>query len=278
MQKDLETQTEGKQPARQPLSALSKVSLAGLIASGVLILPFGFFVWPLFLVGAAVLVVAGLVWRGFRWAPILGTLLSGVILVFLFGASGYPAYHLTHPRNADLQPASAQFPIFIGVVLLLAVLILAFGASLAAAVQNYTQRQPQRPRWLTPALTGLLGLVIGVILIAGIAQPTTSAATSTTTGGETSVHLTASNFSPTSVIVSRGTKLRLVDDAGILHVLANGTWENNVPRPKQEPGAPLVNNVQISSGAVELGPFTTSGTFHIFCSVHAGMNLTVFVP
>lgn len=277
MQKELETQTEGKQPARQPLSALSKVSRAGLIASGVLILPFGFFVWPLFMVGAVVLVVAGLVWRGFRWAPILGTLLSGVILVFLFSASGYPVYHLTHPRNADLQPAAAQFPIFIGVVLLLAVLILAFGGSLAAAVQNYTQRQPQRPRWLTPALTGLLGLVVGVILIAGIAQPTTSAAT-TTTGGEATVHLTASNFSPTAVIVSRGTKLRVVNDAGILHVLVNGAWENNVPKPMQEPGAPLVNNVQISSGSVELGPFTTSGTFHIFCSVHAGMNLMVFVP
>jgi plastocyanin len=280
MQKKLETTQEGMQPtkrSRRPLSALGKVSLAGLIASGVLIFPFGFFAWSVFVVSAALLVVAGLVWRGFRWAPILGTLLSGLVLVFLLVGSGYPIYHLTHPRNADLQPAAAQFPIFIGVVIVLAVLILAFGGSLGAAVQNYTQRQPQRPRWLTPALTGLLGLVIGVILIAGIGEPTTSAAT-TTTGGEATVHLSAASFSPTSVIVSRGTKLRVENDAGILHVLANGSWDNNVPRPQQESGAPLVNNVQISSGSVELGPFTTSGTFHIFCSVHAGMNLMVFVP
>jgi plastocyanin len=263
--------------ARRPLSALSKVSLSGLIASAVLILPFGFFAWPLFIVGAALALVAVLVGRGFRWAPILGTLLSGVILVYLFVGSGYPVYHLTHPRNADLQPAAAQFPIFIGVVILLAVLILACGGSLAASVQNFVQRQPQRPRWLTPALTGLLGLVVGVILIAGIAQPTTSAA-STTAGSEATVHLSAASFTPTSVIVPRGAKLRIVDDAGILHILSNGMWENNVPKPMQEAGAPLVNNVQISSGSVEIGPFTASGTYHIFCTVHAGMNLTVFVP
>ena len=48
MQKELETQQDGKRPARRPLSALSKVSLAGLITSGVLIFPFGFFAWSVF--------------------------------------------------------------------------------------------------------------------------------------------------------------------------------------------------------------------------------------
>ncbi len=273
MQKEAGTQKE----ARRRLTALSKVSLSGLIASTVLILPFGFFAWPLFIVGAALAVIAVLVGRGYRWAAILGTLVSGAILVFLFFGNGYPVYHLTHPRNADLQPAVAQFPIFIGVVILLAVLILACGGSLGAAVQNYRPGEHGRPRWLTPALTGLLGLVVGIILIASIAQPTTSAA-SASTGGEATVHLNATSFSPTSVIVARGAKLHVVDDAGILHVLANGTWANNAPRAQREPGAPLVDNVQISSGSVELGPFTTSGTFHIFCTVHAGMSLTVFVP
>ena len=109
-------------------------------------------------------------------AGLLGELAAdGVVLVFLLVGSGYPIYHLTHARNADLQPAAAQFPIFIGVVMVLAVLILACGGSLGAAVQHYTQRQPQRPPWLTPALTGLLGLVIGVILIGGSGEPTTSA-------------------------------------------------------------------------------------------------------
>ncbi|HLV97844.1 MAG TPA: hypothetical protein VKT82_04120 [Ktedonobacterales bacterium] len=275
MQKEV---TQATQSPRQPLTALTKVSRTSLLASGVLILPFGFFAWPLFIVSAALLVIAVLVWRGYRWAPILGTLLSAILLVFLFVGNGYPVYHLTHPRDADLQPAVAQYPIFLGVVILLSVLVLAFGGSLGAAVQNYTQRQPQRPRWLTPALTGLLGLVVGIILITGIAAPATSAASASTGSGEATVQLSAASFSPTSVIVPQGAKLRIVNSAGILHILTNGTWKNNVPTPMQEPGAPVVNNVQISSGSVEIGPFTSAGTFHIFCSVHVGMNLTVFVP
>src|SRR5579871_495588 len=275
MQKEV---TQATQSPRQPLTALTKVSRTSLLASGVLILPFGFFAWPLFIVSAALLVIAVLVWRGYRWAPILGTLLSAILLVFLFVGNGYPVYHLTHPRDADLQPAVAQYPIFLGVVILLSVLVLAFGGSHGAAVQNYTQRQPQRPRWLTPALTGLLGLVVGIILITGIAAPATSAASASTGSGEATVQLSAASFSPTSVIVPQGAKLRIVNSAGILHILTNGTWKNNVPTPMQEPGAPVVNNVQISSGSVEIGPFTSAGTFHIFCSVHVGMNLTVFVP
>ncbi len=275
MQKEV---TQATQSPRQPLTALTKVSRTSLLASGVLILPFGFFAWPLFIVSAALLVIAVLVWRGYRWEPILGTLLSAILLVFLFVGNGYPVYHLTHPRDADLQPAVAQYPIFLGVVILLSVLVLAFGGSLGAAVQNYTQRQPQRPRWLTPALTGLLGLVVGIILITGIAAPATSAASASTGSGEATVQLSAASFSPTSVIVPQGAKLRIVNSAGILHILTNGTWKNNVPTPMQEPGAPVVNNVQISSGSVEIGPFTSAGTFHIFCSVHVGMNLTVFVP
>lgn len=275
MQKEV---TQATQSPRRPLTALTKVSRTSLLASGVLILPFGFFAWPLFIVSAALLVIAVLVWRGYRWAPILGTLLSAILLVFLFVGNGYPVYHLTHPRDADLQPAVAQYPIFLGVVILLSVLVLALGGSLGAAVQNYTQRQPQRPRWLTPALTGLLGLVVGIILITGIAAPATSAASASTGSGEATVQLSAASFSPTSVIVPQGAKLRIVNSAGILHILTNGTWKNNVPTPMQEPGAPVVNNVQISSGSVEIGPFTSAGTFHIFCSVHVGMNLTVFVP
>jgi plastocyanin len=270
--------TQTTQTTRRQLTALTKVSRTGLLASGILILPFGIFAWPLFLVGAALIVVAALVWRGYRWATIPGAVFSGIILIFLFGGSGYPTYHLTHPRNADLQPAVAQYPIFIGVVVLLAVLALAFGGSLGAAIQNYTQRQPQRPRWLTPALTCLLGLVVGAILIAGISEPATSAASASTGSGEVTIQLSATSFSPTSVIVPQGAKLHIVDSAGILHILSNGAWKNNVPTPMQEPGAPAVNNVQINSGSVEIGPFTTAGTYHIFCSVHVGMNLTVFVP
>jgi len=35
--------------------------------------------------------------------------------------------------------------------------------------------------------------------------------------------------------------------------------------------------MNINAGSVEIGPFTTAGIYHIYCSVHVGMNLTVVV-
>jgi len=69
----------------------------------------------------------------------------------------------------------------------------------------------------------------------------------------------------------------LIDDGPYLHILANGSWVNGSPQTGQEPGAPAVNNVQVSSGTVEIGPFATAGTFHIYCSVHQNMNLQITV-
>jgi plastocyanin len=54
-------------------------------------------------------------------------------------------------------------------------------------------------------------------------------------------------------------------------------WENNTPHPATEAGAPAVQNVQVNGNSVELGPFNTAGTFHIYCTIHPGMNLTVIV-
>ena len=45
----------------------------------------------------------------------------------------------------------------------------------------------------------------------------------------------------------------------------------------QESGAPTVTNVQVTSSTVSIGQFTTAGTYHIFCTVHPNMNLTVIV-
>ena len=31
------------------------------------------------------------------------------------------------------------------------------------------------------------------------------------------------------------------------------------------------------SGSLKIGPFTTAGIFHIYCTIHRGMNLTIVV-
>ena len=99
------------------------------------------------------------------------------------------------------------------------------------------------------------------------------------TGGGAGVHMGETTFLQPSVTISKGSSLNLIDDVPVLHIIGNGSWVNNVTKPAIEPGAPVVNNVQISSAgqSIVVGPFNTAGTFHLYCSVHLNMNLTVIV-
>jgi plastocyanin len=98
-------------------------------------------------------------------------------------------------------------------------------------------------------------------------------------GGGQSVHMGETTFLQPSVTISKGSSLNLIDDVPVLHIIGNGSWVNNVAKPAREPGAPTVNNVQISSAgqSITVGPFNTAGTYHLYCSVHLNMNLTVIV-
>ena len=72
--------------------------------------------------------------------------------------------------------------------------------------------------------------------------------------------------------------MTLVADTLVPHTIANGTWENGTPQPSKEQGAPVINNVLVggkSSGII--GSFASAGSFKLYCTVHAGMNLTVVV-
>src|SRR5205823_7632360 len=157
------------------------------------------------------------------------------------------------------------------VVIITAVAIIAFGASIGAAVQNYRQGSRQTPRWLPSALSLVAGMVIGAIAQESLATGTTY------TNGVPTVHMSAGGFLQSSVTIPKGSKLALVDDVAALHILANGSWQNGVPKTTSEPGAPRVNNVQVNGGSTEIGPFSAAGTYHIYCAVHQGMNLTIIV-
>ena len=258
--------------SRRPLAALGRLTVGALLVSAVLSGTLALLVGlpdnvPLLIVTASLLLVSGLVATGLRWIPLLGTLLSGAIL-FIMSGQPFVVYHLTHPKEGG-------FVSFVLDVLLLACQVVAFGASIGATMQNYGQSERHAPRWLTPALTALAGIVLGAILTGAIAQPVTVAAT--TAGGEPTVHMGPGSFLQSTVNVPKGSKLSLVDDGSFLHILANGSWQNGQPERATEPGAPAVNNLQVSGGSVELGPFTTAGTYHIYCTVHQGMNLTIIV-
>ena len=97
--------------------------------------------------------------------------------------------------------------------------------------------------------------------------------------GDMAVHMGETTFLQPSVTISKGSSLNLIDDVAVLHIIGNGSWANSAAKPAIEPGAPTVNNVQISSAgqSITVGPFNTAGTYHLYCSVHLNMNLTVIV-
>ena len=107
----------------------------------------------------------------------------------------------------------------------------------------------------------------------------TGADTGAGMGAGTGVHLGETTFLQPSVTISKGSSLTLIDDVPVLHIIGNGSWVNNVTKPAREPGAPVVNNLQFSTAgqSMAVGPFNTTGTFHLYCSVHLNMNLTVIV-
>jgi len=134
-------------------------------------------------------------------------------------------------------------------------------------------------RWFGLLLSGLAGVVVGMCLVALlVAVVPQTGAVSTSSNGEPAVHLTRDSFVQNVVLVPKGSKLLLVDDSSAEHLLQNGAWDaNGTARPLAEPGAPVVHNVEITGGSVEIGPFTTAGVYHIYCTIHRGMNLTIVV-
>ena len=96
-------------------------------------------------------------------------------------------------------------------------------------------------------------------------------------GGTVTVHTSGPSFTQASVTLSKGESLTIVDDDGAMHKIANGTWNNGVAQPMTEPGAPMVNVTLNGNDSQSVGPFNTTGTFHLYCSIHQNMNLTVIV-
>ena len=100
--------------------------------------------------------------------------------------------------------------------------------------------------------------------------------TSTVASGPT-VHMSATNFTQSSITIHKSDMLNLVDDAASTHIVTNGSWVGGSQKPAKESGAPSVNVTFNGSDSSAIGPFTTAGTFHLYCTVHPGMNLTVIV-
>lgn len=269
--------------ARQPLSVSGKLAVGGFLAGTILCgivtliltIATGAPSRDIIVTTACMLVATFLSATGFRWAPVLGSLL-GSYLLFSIITEPFVSESLGDPKGPN-----GGLGHFVGDVIIIAYTLVAVGASIPAAVRNYHQQDQQdapSPRWLSAALGLVAGIVLGAIFIGAMAEPPVAAsATTTFTNGVPTVHLSAGGFAQPSVTIPIGSKLLLVNDTPVLHVLANGSWQRGVAKPGREPGAPVVNAVQLGGNNTETGPFPTAGTYHIFCVVHLGMNLSIIV-
>jgi plastocyanin len=130
------------------------------------------------------------------------------------------------------------------------------------------------------AALAVFGLIAMLIAACGGSGGSSSASSSGGSGGGSAgptVHMNASNFEQSSVTVPKGDSLTLVDDASVVHIINNGSWVNGSPKPAKEPGAPTVNQQFQGNDTHTVGPFNTAGTYHLYCTVHQNMNLTVTV-
>lgn len=116
-----------------------------------------------------------------------------------------------------------------------------------------------------------------LVACGGTGAPGGTAGNTSTSGSSNEVHMSAQTFVQSSITISKGSSLTLVDDVGVPHHIANGTWDNNNARPVKETNAPAVN-VQLNGNDQQtIGPFATAGVYHLYCTIHPGMNLTVIV-
>lgn len=227
---------------------------------------------PIVIEASLVLLAAGVLATRWRWAPHLGALIA---LLTLYDPIFQPhnIYTFLHPGQSNYEFSLILLVIAFGLVSLV--------ASIGAIIQTYRRQSPKShlPRFSGLLLSGFAGLVLGLIVLSLVVTivPQTNAA-STNSSGQTVVHMTAGTFAQNVVLVPKGGHLQIVNDSSEEHILQNGSWDTNgTAHPGAEAGAPTLHHVDITNGSVEIGPFTTVGVYHIYCTVHPGMNLTIVV-
>lgn len=263
----------GTTTPRRGRSVLDVVMLVGLfivvLADGVAQVLEGAIIPPVLVFQALYLLCGIVVATGWRWAMLLPLVVGPLGIVGDF-ASGFPEYTLTHP--------SSNYVAFDLFVLEYPLLALVIGGSVIKLVQMVRRQPFHAPRGLSPALGAVAGLILGAFLIGTIAQAPAAGGSAPGQAGSATVHLTANQFAPDIVALHKGDRLIIVDDGPVPHTLTNGSWSaDNRPVPGVEPGAPLVNNVALNNNTVTIGPFATPGTYHLYCTIHPGMTLTILV-
>ncbi len=264
--------------ARRRLGALGRTTVLAFVGIGLIYVFQFLLVWlvrgvlvlPLLGAALAALLVMGLIVGRRGFASGLGALVALVPLVTTL-AIPLASATLLHPTS-NLA--------FFGILLIqLACALIALVGGVTATIQHSQNGERPTPRWLFPFLSGVMGLAVGMLVLAGIvAVNPPSAVTLTTTNGMPTVHIAGGNFLTNVMLVPKGESLLLVEDDSVEHIIQNGTWTpSGLPHPQTEPGAPIVHALDLEGGSVSIRPFATAGVFHLYCTIHQGMSLTVVV-
>jgi plastocyanin len=230
------------------------------------------FIPPIAIEAMLVVIAAGVIATRWRWAPYVGAV---VALLTLYDPIFQPhdIYVFMHPGQSNYEFSLILSVIAFGLVALI--------ACVGTLIRNYRGRglESRLPRFSGIALSGFAGIVVGMILLSLVVTivPQTSV-DSPSTNSQPTVHMTINRFAPDVVLVPKGSKLLIANDNAVEHILQNGAWDaNGSSHSAVEPGAPALVNMDITSGSADIGPFTTAGVYHVYCTVHQGMNLTIVV-
>ena len=217
------------------------------------------------------LVITLLVVTRLRWTPVVTIPLAAYVLYDTF-TQPFLLFDLANPKGPN---GGQGFALFIAGVLALGSTIIVLACCIGIALKNYRPSSAHVPRWYGPLMYLVTGMVVGALFIGTLAQPR-AASSAAMTNGVPTVHMGAGGFDQPSITISKGSRLLLVDDDAVEHIILNGSWQNGNLANTQEPGAPAVN-VRLKNNSAEIGPFTAAGTYHIYCVIHQGMNLTIIV-
>ena len=271
-----------KRSSFRSLSAFSKTFIAVLIAHaaalGILALAVQ---QPIVLILAGLeALIAGFTLLGIRWVPLLGSIIGAVMLYVFTSATSFPIHHLSHPKDAFGYGVLPAFSFFVFIVMTglfwSAAMLMITG--IASVIHSYFLREVRTIPWFKVALTGAICLWIGSILLGALIQPD-QPITVPGSGATPIVHLQVGNFSQSSITLTKGEKLTLIDDGAYHHNISTGQWINGQPVINSQPGGPTVTNKDIdaANATLVIGPFTVAGTFYIMCSLHHNMMLKIIV-
>jgi plastocyanin len=242
------------------ITAAALVVLAGVLGYAQTVI--GEFIPPIAGIALLALLFAGVVVTGLRWAPLLGTLLFGLLGAFLALGGGEIAFMLSHP--GDFGPFSM-------LALALPVVVVGLVASVWATVQNYRSAERRAPRGTVATLSAIVGIVVGALLVASVAGGSTGAGVSPDTLASLPA-VTLDKFEGGTIRVKAGetVALRLENPDPVAHQFDIDELGVHAPMPANEQSLALFRTA-------------APGTYTFYCTPHynkatgEGMHGTIVV-